>query len=100
MAHGKTEGETMMGVYVDSCGHSFGRMKMCHMIADSRIELIAMAEMIGVEVGWIQAAGTPTEHFDVCMSKRKLAIGYGAQPINRRKLAILISGKRTHGGGK
>ncbi len=80
-----------MAVYVDNMRAPFGRMLMCHMIADTHEELILMALIIGVSRRWIQQAGQHGEHFDVCLSKRRLAIARGA---------ILISwpdlGRRTH----
>lgn len=48
----------------------FGRIAMCHMLSDSHEELMAMADMIGVQRKWLQHAGTPIEHFDICLSKR------------------------------
>ena len=45
-----------MAVYVDNMQAQFGRMKMCHMIADSTEELLAMADRIGVARKWIQSA--------------------------------------------
>jgi len=75
-----------MSVYVDSYGASFGRMTMCHMIADSTDELLAMADRIGVQRKWIQKAGTTREHFDVCLSKRKLAVQFGAKEITVKDL--------------
>jgi len=77
-------------VYVDDfykTGVKYGRMKMCHMIADTREELLAMARRIQVDDKWIQYANTPREHFDICLSKRKLAIQHGAIEINMRELA-------------
>lgn len=40
-------------VYVDDMYAQFGRMKMCHMIADTTTELNAMADSIGVQRKWI-----------------------------------------------
>lgn len=42
-----------MTVYVDDVEHVFGRMKMCHMWADTLDELLAMADRIGVDRKWI-----------------------------------------------
>ena len=79
-----------MAVYVDDMKAAFGRMKMCHMVADSRAELFAMADKIGVQRRWLQKPDTPHEHFDISMSKRKLAVGFGAQEIDRRQLAVFL----------
>ncbi|MDD2063015.1 DUF4031 domain-containing protein [Pseudomonas sp. 25571] len=70
-----------MTVYVDDMNAGYGRMKMCHMFADSTDELLAMADKIGVQRKWIQHAGTVKEHFDICLSKRAKAIGMGAVAI-------------------
>ncbi len=82
-------------VYVDNfyeaTGRNFGRMKMSHMIADSTQELLEMCDKIGVQRKWIQDAGTPREHFDIALSKRKLAIQFGAKEINMRELAKMTS---------
>lgn len=76
-----------MTVFVDDMQASFGRMKMCHMIADTHAELIEMADRIGVARKWIQQAGNHGEHFDVCLSKRALAVQHGAVEIPLRDLA-------------
>jgi hypothetical protein len=75
-----------VSVYVDSMRAQFGRMVMCHMIADSTEELLAMADRIGVQRKWIQMAGTHREHFDICGSKRRLAVAAGAIEISMREL--------------
>lgn len=72
-----------MSVYVDTAANAFGRMIMCHMIADTPAELRAMAEKIGVQVKWFQARSS-TPHFDVAKSKREIAIANGAQVLDRR----------------
>lgn len=84
-----------MGVYVDSEFIQYGRMKMCHMLADTQEELIAMARRIGVNPKWIQHKDTPKEHFDICMSKRDLAIAYGTEVIDRERLVEIIRTKRA-----
>lgn len=86
-------------VYVDNfyeaTGRNFGRMKMCHMIADTRAELLAMVDAIGVQRKWIQSFDTPREHFDICLSKRARAIKLGAVEIGMRELAE-ITRTRTY----
>lgn len=81
-----------MTVYVDDMEAPFGRMKMCHMVADSHEELMAMAATIGVAARWLQHAGEPGEHFDIALSKKALALAAGAIAITwldlgRRELA-------------
>jgi hypothetical protein len=76
-----------MSVYVDQPIHPFGRMVMCHMMADTTEELLSMADRIGVQRKWIQKAGTPREHFDVCMSKRRLAVEHGAVEMTPKDMA-------------
>lgn len=74
-----------MAVYVDDMEAPFGRMLMCHMIADTTEELLSMADRIGVPRKWIQYPGTHKEHFDIAKSKKQLAIKYGAIPITWRQ---------------
>lgn len=75
-----------MAVYVDEARFAFGRMIMCHMIADTTEELLAMVDTIGVQHKWIQHAGTQREHFDISRAKRALAVKAGAQQITSREL--------------
>jgi hypothetical protein len=83
-----------MVVYVDNMRASFGRMKICHMIADSTEELLAMADRIGVSRKWLQKAGTHHEHFDIALSKRALAIEAGAIEISMMQLGHIIRARR------
>jgi len=80
-------------VYVDNFEASYGRMKMCHMIADTRTELLEMCDKIGVKRGWIQDFDDKREHFDISKSKKKLAIEYGAKEINMRELAKMTENR-------
>ena len=84
-------------VYVDDMQAAFSRMKMCHMIADSTAELLAMADKIGVARRWIQKAGTCYEHFDVCLSKRKLAVLNGAKELTQKELGRMLRSRRLAG---
>lgn len=69
-------------------------MVMCHMLADTTDELLAMADQIGVQRRWLQNPGTWREHFDISQSKRRLAIRAGAVEIDRKRLARLLKEKR------
>lgn len=83
-----------MSVYVDAMRAGYGRMTMCHMLADSDDELLAMADRIGVARRHHQAAGTYRSHFDVCLTKRALAVRAGAIELGRREVALLLRAKR------
>jgi hypothetical protein len=83
-----------MSVYVDAATHPYGRMKMCHMMADTRSELVEMADRIGVQRKWLQHPGEAREHFDVCQSKRAQAVEAGAVEVTGRELVALIRRKR------
>ena len=76
-------------VYVDDFNAPFGRMLMCHLVADTTGELLAMVDKIGVNRKWIQYPGTDKEHFDICLSKKKLAIKHGAKQVTARELVII-----------
>ena len=65
-----------MPVYVDNMRASYGRMKMCHMIADSVAELLEMADKIGVQRRWFQMTSHP--HFDICVQPSPNAIACAA----------------------
>lgn len=88
-------------VYVDDMHTTamgeFGRMKMCHMIADTDDELHAMADKIGVQRRWFQHAGTPSRHYDIAMSKRALAVAAGAVQITLRQGACMVARRRMTG---
>ena len=79
-----------MTVYVDNALIPYGRMLMCHMIADTDGELRAMALRIGVAQRWHQG-----DHFDICKSRRALAIKYGAKEVTQREIIAIRTKKRT-----
>lgn len=87
-----------MAVYVDDMHKhpmgQFGRMKMCHMIADTTGELLEMADKIGVARKWIQKPGSPDEHFDIATGKRALAVQNGAIEISMRECAKMTMARR------
>ena len=72
-----------MSVYVGPSLYPYGRMVMCHMVADQLWELLTMAESIGV-ARWFQAK--PYPHYDVSKGKRALAIRLGAVETDERKI--------------
>lgn len=69
-----------MTVYVDNMRAPYGRMVMCHMVADTHEELHAMASRIGVARRWFQG-----DHYDICLSKRAKAVELGAVEIDMRE---------------
>lgn len=76
-----------MSVYVDESKHKFQNMIMCHMIADTERELHEMAHAIGVSRQFFQeSTKTNTPHYDICKSKRALAVRRGAIQISCKEL--------------
>lgn len=73
-----------MPVYVDNMRAQYGRMIMCHMVADSIDELHAMADKIGLQRKWLQDKSIP--HYDVSLSKKKIALSFGAIEITSKEL--------------
>lgn len=73
-----------MTVYVDDMQAKFGRMVMCHMMADSEDELHAMASKIGVKRKWFQG-----DHYDIALSKRAQAVKHGAVEVPMREMAMI-----------
>jgi len=80
-------------VYIDDMNAPFRRMIMCHMIADTEEELHQMADKIGVARKWYQR-----NHYDICLSKKKLAIQHGAKEITWRELGLMLRERRRQTG--
>ena len=72
-------------------------MIMCHMLADTQQELFDMATTIGVNHKWFQPNSWP--HFDICKSKRELAVKAGAIEVTDREAVRLIQGWRQDAKG-
>lgn len=74
-----------MAIYVDTAFLPYGRMKMCHMFADTTDELIRCSTAVGIGSVHIQYRGTYREHFDVSLRARKdLILHHGARVITYR----------------
>ena len=78
-----------MTVYVDEAIYPYKGMTMCHMISDTIDELNQMADMINVNRKEFQR-NSKYPHYDICKSKRKLALKYGAKEINIHDLVELL----------
>lgn len=82
-----------MSVYVDRSIYGYGRMIMCHLIADTPEELHEMAAKIGVARKWFQDPQTMNvsfPHYDIAKSKRALAVAAGAVECDRRAFVEAI----------
>lgn len=79
-----------VSVYVDDMRAPFGRMIMCHMIADSIDELHEMADRIGVARRWFQGPPKHDPHYDISLSKRTLAVKFGAKEVSQREIVMVI----------
>ena len=86
-----------MTVYVDDMRATFGRMVMCHMLADSDSELHAMADRIGVARRWHQSPPLHDSHYDIAQTKRKAAISAGAVAITWRQAGAMALRRRMTG---
>lgn len=73
-----------MSVYVDTAYIPYGRLIMCHMMADEVIELHDMAKQLGLKRLWFQQANYP--HYDIGKGKRIIAISLGAIEITNREM--------------
>lgn len=87
-----------MAVYVDDMRAPYGRMVMCHMLADSDEELHEMAARIGVALRWWQSpAKTSGSHYDISLGKRAIAVAAGATEITWRQAAAMNMRRRVTG---
>jgi hypothetical protein len=86
-----------MTVYVDDARNGFGRMVMCHMLADTPEELHAMASAIGLKWQWYQSPllGASFPHYDLSLTRRALAVAKGAKEISRRECGEYMRATRN-----
>jgi len=73
-----------MTVYVDDARLPFGRMTMCHMVADNMRELHAMADDIGLRREWFHRG-----HYNISLKYRAKAVAAGAVEITGREAVPL-----------
>lgn len=87
-----------MTVYVDDMKFAYGRMVMCHMLADTDDELHLMAARIGVARRWWQSPEkTSGSHYDIAQSKRAAAVQQGAVEITWRQAGAMNLRRRITG---
>lgn len=80
-----------MAVYVDDAnipasvrnGSRVHTSRWCHLTADTREELLAMAARLRLRPEWIQRLNKSGEHFDLTEPKRAQAVRFGAVEITR-----------------
>lgn len=71
-------------VYVGEPRWPYRRMLMCHMVADTLEELHAMAKSIGIKA--IHFQDKRFKHYDICKSKRIIAVNHGAQETTDKEI--------------
>lgn len=82
--------EKLMTIYVDKPKWKLGRMKMCHMVSDESLdELHEMAQKIGRPKKDFQNKNDKP-HYDICKSKRKLAIKFGAIEVSSKEIIYAL----------
>lgn len=87
-----------MTVYVDDMRANYGRLILCHMLADSDHELHEMADKIGVNRKWWQSPEkTSGSHYDIALSKKAKAIEFGAIEITWRQAGAMNSRRKLTG---
>lgn len=89
-----------MTVYVDALlpcvpNRHWRYHKSCHLIADTKDELLEFADLLGLSWRWIQT-GSRIVHFDLTENKRAAAVRLGAVEIDQRTFVSKMKGARRH----
>lgn len=89
-----------MTVYVDALlpcvpNKNWRYRKSCHMIADTKDELLEFADLLGLSWSWLQS--TRILHFDLTENKRAAAVRLGAVEIDRETFVSKLKGDQKHG---
>lgn len=93
-----------MTVYVDEPvdygpalrGRGLRHTVWAHMTADTREELHAFADRLGLRRAWFQ--DHPVRwHYDITAPKHTAALRLGARQITRRELGAILTARRTAG---
>lgn len=80
-----------MSVYVDSAFIPYGRMSMCHMLADTLPELHNMAHQLGLAPTWFQCPPKASfPHYDISKGVRAKAVALGAVEVDKRGLVEIM----------
>lgn len=73
-----------MTIYVDDFRARYGRMIMCHMIAETEWELHDFADHLGISRDHFQG-----DHYDICLATKRRALRFGAIEVTRRAMVRL-----------
>lgn len=81
-----------MTTYIDDLKMPYRRMLMSHMMADTVEELHKMADKIGINRKWFQTkkGKYPDPHYDICQTKKALAIEHGAVEVDFREFVKIM----------
>lgn len=86
-----------MTVYVDAMRptpkpfrpHRWRYNRACHMLADTNVELEAMARKLQLRQTWRHG-----EHYDLTANKRAQAVAAGAREVDTRTIATVMKNQR------
>lgn len=63
--------------------------RWCHLVSDTREELLLMARALGMRVEWLQVGRDGFAHFDLGPTKRAWAVQLGAKEITSRDVVAI-----------